>query len=674
MQRPAARDVERLHAAADAEQRKIALGGAAQQRELVLVGDAVHVRAELRVAGLAVGGGIEVRAAAEDEAVEAVEQRRGVVDVAVGGQDDGDAAGLLHRLRVGEPQREPRAARRSRSLRPGVAAQAGLGLGAQLVRDDPDQRRGGARRADGAEGRHPLSGRVAEARPSAGHRPRHGPSRSARTTASSRRVRRSRRSRRCGRGWWTAWVQCLGAAGPRPCGRPASVPWITRVPRWGPQRARVGVAPAAGWEIRRVRGSGGPVRRPAPAGRRAIHAATRSLGQPFARDEMRDRHVEARPGLVDQSALEPVRLARGKRRDHDRRGGEVRQRVIDRHQRVRVSHLAAGVDAARAQVGERDLEARVCARDGVVDVREPVAQARVERGDDDEHVDRRVARASRHLVEQQGARARPVGDDEDPCGVRSAVGHDVLPSWLVRVAACGVLAPPARALLPARRPVEPPVRTSVTTPTHPPEPGHDAPGADPFLRAPEEEKWSSPPVNASLVAPRMAPTCALAVLNEHEVRAAAGLTMVIGAVAFSYAYFHRSFVPLRIVTALLLRRVPRPPDGRPPVQPDRRRRPRADARAAARVGLRQAQAVRVDAGPGDVGVDGRADQRRRPRHGAADDLPHLPLADVDGVRARAVPGLQDLRAARATRLHRRGRRGRGLRPGRVRAGHRTAEA
>ncbi len=28
-----------------------------------------------------------------------------------------------------------------------------------------------------------------------------------------------------------------------------------------------------------------------------------------------------------------------------------------------------------------------------------------------------------------------------------------------------------------------------------------------------------------------------AVFNEHEVRAAAGLTMVIGAVAFSYAYF-----------------------------------------------------------------------------------------------------------------------------------------
>ena len=49
-----------------------------------------------------------------------------------------------------------------------------------------------------------------------------------------------------------------------------------------------------------------------------------------------------------------------------------------------------------------------------------------------------------------------------------------------------------------------------------------------------------------------------AVFNENEVRAAAGLTMVIGAVAFSYAYFDQYYLPLRIVTAVLLRRVPRP--------------------------------------------------------------------------------------------------------------------
>jgi Domain of unknown function (DUF4395) len=40
------------------------------------------------------------------------------------------------------------------------------------------------------------------------------------------------------------------------------------------------------------------------------------------------------------------------------------------------------------------------------------------------------------------------------------------------------------------------------------------------------------------------------VVNEREVRAAAGLTMVIGAVAFSYAYFDRQYVPLQAVASL----------------------------------------------------------------------------------------------------------------------------
>lgn len=38
------------------------------------------------------------------------------------------------------------------------------------------------------------------------------------------------------------------------------------------------------------------------------------------------------------------------------------------------------------------------------------------------------------------------------------------------------------------------------------------------------------------------------VFNENEVRAAAGLTMVIGAVAFSYAYFTHQYIPLQVVT------------------------------------------------------------------------------------------------------------------------------
>jgi len=37
------------------------------------------------------------------------------------------------------------------------------------------------------------------------------------------------------------------------------------------------------------------------------------------------------------------------------------------------------------------------------------------------------------------------------------------------------------------------------------------------------------------------------VFNENEVRAAAGLTMVVGAVAFSFAYFDKNYLPLQVV-------------------------------------------------------------------------------------------------------------------------------
>ena len=39
-----------------------------------------------------------------------------------------------------------------------------------------------------------------------------------------------------------------------------------------------------------------------------------------------------------------------------------------------------------------------------------------------------------------------------------------------------------------------------------------------------------------------------AVFNENAARAAAGLTMVVGAIAFSYAYFDKNYVPLQVVT------------------------------------------------------------------------------------------------------------------------------
>ncbi len=40
------------------------------------------------------------------------------------------------------------------------------------------------------------------------------------------------------------------------------------------------------------------------------------------------------------------------------------------------------------------------------------------------------------------------------------------------------------------------------------------------------------------------------VFDENEVRAAAGMTMVVGAVAFSYAYFTKQYVPLQVVATL----------------------------------------------------------------------------------------------------------------------------
>jgi hypothetical protein len=41
-----------------------------------------------------------------------------------------------------------------------------------------------------------------------------------------------------------------------------------------------------------------------------------------------------------------------------------------------------------------------------------------------------------------------------------------------------------------------------------------------------------------------------AVFNEKQVRAAAGLTMVAGAVAFAYAYFDANYIPLQVVSTM----------------------------------------------------------------------------------------------------------------------------
>ena len=48
----------------------------------------------------------------------------------------------------------------------------------------------------------------------------------------------------------------------------------------------------------------------------------------------------------------------------------------------------------------------------------------------------------------------------------------------------------------------------------------------------------------SIAAPHERPRATL--VDENGVRAAAGLTMVIGAVAFAYAYFAKQYVPLQV--------------------------------------------------------------------------------------------------------------------------------
>jgi hypothetical protein len=46
------------------------------------------------------------------------------------------------------------------------------------------------------------------------------------------------------------------------------------------------------------------------------------------------------------------------------------------------------------------------------------------------------------------------------------------------------------------------------------------------------------------------PLLAAPAVDENQVRAAAGLTMVIGAVAFAYAYFAKQYVPLQVAATL----------------------------------------------------------------------------------------------------------------------------
>ena len=68
-------------------------------------------------------------------------------------------------------------------------------------------------------------------------------------------------------------------------------------------------------------------------------------------------------------------------------------------------------------------------------------------------------------------------------------------------------------------------------------------------------------------------------------RAAAGVTMVLGAVAFSYAYFTRQYIPLQVVATLFFLEFLTRVVDRTPLQPDRPARTSDDVQPATGVGV-----------------------------------------------------------------------------------------
>jgi hypothetical protein len=142
------------------------------------------------------------------------------------------------------------------------------------------------------------------------------------------------------------------------------------------------------------------------------------------------------------------------------------------------------------------------------------------------------------------------------------------------------------------------------------------------------------------------------VVNEHLVRAAVGITIAIGIVAFALAYFeHRYWFRNSVLAAagrglILLRRISRARERRRDLaQPGRPAGRLDDPAAAAGVGVGQAQALRLDARPGADRLHGDHHQRRHPGLAAPVDLPGAYHLDVAGGGARTVPGLRDPRAA-----------------------------
>ena len=148
------------------------------------------------------------------------------------------------------------------------------------------------------------------------------------------------------------------------------------------------------------------------------------------------------------------------------------------------------------------------------------------------------------------------------------------------------------------------------------------------------------------------------VCDENQVRAAAGLTMAAGAVAFAYAYFDKLYVPLQVVAACffvefalrLTVGIRFSPTGVVAGVLTRAYPPEwvsaKPKRFAWTLGLVLSGAMTVD------------HQQRHPRRPSAHDLPALPDADVARVGTRALCRLRDPRRAGAQRV---GRQGRGLR-------------
>ena len=107
-ERPAAGDVDQLHPPADAQHRQVALDRGARKRDLerVALGHRVD---RLGVRLLAVAGGVDVSATGEDQTVDKLERRLGILDQPrVGREHHHQAPRPLHGLDVAERQQRAR--------------------------------------------------------------------------------------------------------------------------------------------------------------------------------------------------------------------------------------------------------------------------------------------------------------------------------------------------------------------------------------------------------------------------------------------------------------------------------------------------------------------------------------------------------------------------------------